>query len=202
MAKEDLFKLILCTIQKIRTYMLGLNLNSFLQKSVTSPFIQAYDKLHSGRVPFYIEKVNKSLYRGAGVMPENYPLLAALGIKKVINLQTLSAKDVFVLREAGEKNGIKFVNPPLNPLDLKNSVPPIIDELNDPAVKLVHCLLGRHRTGFVTALGRYIQEKIPMKEAIKDMHNHGFSTFHSIFIHGMESYLKKYARQHPHLKKQ
>lgn len=174
--------------------MIGSNLSI---PKVTSPFVKAFDSILKGKSQLYLEKVNERLYRGSGVTDKDFPLISKLGIEKVINIQTISNLDNSRLTKAALKNNVEYANRPLNPFDMYGSMPAILKELDDPAVKLVYCLFGRHRTGVVTAMERYLHNGVPMKESIQEMHEHGFGLIHQIFFRSMENYLKKYARMHP-----
>lgn len=163
-----------------------------LSKTSGSKFIQFMDKaLCNRKGTFTFKKLNDSFYRGTDPS-KNFGTLAKEGIKVILNLKTISTKEVELLAKEAKKNGIEYVNIPLNPFNIKSSISQIIDIIKQTSKDkslFVHCTYGRDRTGFVTALYRHIQENLKMSEAISDMHKNGFR---KTIFRNMENYLKQF----------
>lgn len=164
-------------------------------RNVGNPFIKLMDKVLRNKNGLRITQVSESLYRGSDPS-QNISVLSQAGIKTILNLKTIGKKELIKLTAQAKKLGVEYINIPLNPFSIKksiNSLINIIDKSSKENPLFVHCTFGRDRTGFVTALSRYLKEKMPLHEVILDMHKNGFR---NVFFH-MERYLKKFGKEHP-----
>jgi len=142
-----------------------------------------------------IKQVSESLYRGSDPS-QNISALCSTGIKTILNLKTIGKRELAKLTEQAKNLGINYINIPLNPFNIKKSISGIVNVINQASTEnplFVHCTFGRDRTGFVTALSRYLKENLPLQDAISDMHKNGFRKV----FYNMESYLKKFGTENP-----
>jgi protein tyrosine/serine phosphatase len=123
-------------------------------------------------------RTNPNYYRGAQPDSRDYPALAALGVKTVIDLTRDGRADERVLVQ---RAGMKFYRIPLTTSDRPSdaSVAQFLKLVNDPAnwPVFVHCQGGRHRTGAMTAAYRITQDGWTADRAYQEMKQYGFETF-------------------------
>ena len=161
-----------------------------------NPIMSIMDKAFTNK-SFYCQKLNDSFYRGAQPNDKQIAGLAKKGIKTILNLRCTSAKDLEKLSSVAEKNGLKYINIPLNPFRVKKSLPYIMDTINNASKEnplFIHCTYGVDRTGFVSALINYLKNGMPMKDAIKDMTAHGST---NPAFAPMKMFLKHFAKKNP-----
>lgn len=122
--------------------------------------------------------VNDHYYRGAQPASADYPDLAALGVKTVIDLTRDGRDDEKGLVEAA---GMKFVRIPLTTTEAPAgmAVTQFLALVTDPANQpvYVHCQGGRHRTGTMTAIYRMTQEGWTPARAYDEMKQYRFEGF-------------------------
>ena len=122
--------------------------------------------------------VNDHYYRGAQPTSADYPDLAALGVKTVIDLTRDGRDDEKGLVEAA---GMKFVRIPLTTTEAPAgmAVTQFLALVTDPANQpvYVHCQGGRHRTGTMTAIYRMTQEGWTPARAYDEMKQYRFEGF-------------------------
>ena len=122
--------------------------------------------------------VNDHYYRGAQPAPADYPDLATLGVKLVIDLSREGRDDEKGLVEAA---GMKFMRIPLTTTeaptgaDVTRFLSLVTDPANQPVY--VHCQGGRHRTGTMTALYRITQDGWTPARAFEEMKQYRFEGF-------------------------
>lgn len=122
--------------------------------------------------------VNDHYYRGAQPTPADFPDLAALGVKTVIDLTRDGRDDEKGLVEAA---GMKFVRIPLTTTEapagmaITQFLALVTDPANQPVY--VHCQGGRHRTGTMTAIYRMTQEGWTPARAYEEMKQYRFEGF-------------------------
>jgi protein tyrosine/serine phosphatase len=122
--------------------------------------------------------VNDRFYRGAQPTSADYPDLAALGVKMVIDLTRDGRDDEKSLVEAA---GMKFVRIPLTTTEapagmaITQFLALVTDPANQPVY--VHCQGGRHRTGTMTAIYRMTQEGWTPARAYDEMKQYRFEGF-------------------------
>jgi tyrosine-protein phosphatase SIW14 len=122
--------------------------------------------------------VNEHYYRGAQPTASDYPDLAALGVKTVIDLTRDGRDDEKSLVEA---SGMKFVRVPLTTTEAPTgeAIAQFLSLVNDPANQpvYVHCQGGRHRTGTMTAIYRMTQDAWTPARAYEEMKLYRFEGF-------------------------
>ena len=122
--------------------------------------------------------VNDHYYRGAQPTAADYPDLAALGVKTVIDLTRDGRDDEKGLVEAA---GMKFVRIPLTTTEApaEMAITQFLALVNDPANQpvYVHCQGGRHRTGTMTAIYRMTQDGWTPARAYEEMKQYRFEGF-------------------------
>src|SRR5436853_6583679 len=123
-------------------------------------------------------RTNVNYYRGAQPDSRDYPALAALGIKTVIDLTRDGRADEPVLVK---RAGMKFYRIPLTTSDRPPdaSVAQFLKLVNDPAnwPVFVHCQGGRHRTGVMTAVYRMTLDGWSADRAYQEMKQYHFEGF-------------------------
>ena len=122
--------------------------------------------------------INDHYYRGAQPGSADYPDLAALGVKTVIDLTRDGRADEKGLVEAA---GMKFMRIPLTTTEAPTGadVTEFLSLVTDPANQpvYVHCQGGRHRTGTMTAIYRMAQDGWSPARAYEEMKQYRFEGF-------------------------
>ena len=122
-------------------------------------------------------QVDATYYRGAQPEARDYPALATLGIKTVIDLTEDGRVDEPRLVE---RAGMKFYRIPLTTWDRPSeaAVQQFLKLVNDPGNQpvFVHCQGGRHRTGTMTAVYRITKDRWTADRAYAEMKQYGFET--------------------------
>lgn len=160
--------------------------------------VMLLDKVMAYKGPFKMEQVDDKFFRSTNFRVHDFPQIAKEGIKVVYDLRSISEKECNFLSEEASKNGIKFVNVPINPLRIKKWFPTAVELVKNIKEKsLVHCTFGNDRTGFVSALREYFNG-IPMAQAIKNMREKGY---HRQIFYNIEMSLKKFAKKNEEINK-
>jgi len=119
--------------------------------------------------------INENFYRGAQPKDKDYPDLAAMGVKTVIDLQREgnSAEQTAV-----EAQGMKFFRIPMSDKNQPSSdqAELFLKIVNDPANQpiFVHCAGGRHRTGAMSAIYRMTHDGWTADQAFEEMKHYDF----------------------------
>jgi tyrosine-protein phosphatase SIW14 len=121
-------------------------------------------------------RVNPAYYRGGEPADEEYALLAALGIKTVVDLRSddVDAGDKLLV----ERAGMTYSQIPMTthaaptPSIVKSFLQIVTDPASQPVY--VHCVGGRHRTGVMTAVYRMTQERWTAEQAFAEMKRYKF----------------------------
>jgi protein tyrosine/serine phosphatase len=120
-------------------------------------------------------QIDPHYFRGAQPTARDYPALAAIGVKTVIDLrEDFVANEERLVKEAG----MQFRRIPMDederPADA--SVEAFLDIVNDPANMpvYVHCKGGRHRTGLMTAIYRLTHHDWSAERAYEEMKDYHF----------------------------
>ena len=139
-------------------------------------------------------QMDARFYRGARPDKKDYPALAALGIKTVIDLTDNSRS---YEQPAVEAAGLRYVNIPI--VDKSNpsmeQVNAFLKLVNDPKTGkfFVHCAGGRHRTGMMGALYRFNHDHWNFDQAYAEMLQYDFYTSNG---HGKQKdFVQDYWRQ-------
>src|SRR5918998_1321970 len=120
-------------------------------------------------------QMDARFYRGAQPKEDDYPTLAALGIKTVIDLRN-DAKDY--ARSAVEALGMRYINIPMSDKDYprEEQIEAFLKIANDPETGAfyVHCAGGRHRTGVAGAVYRFTKYQWEYEKGFKKMKDYDF----------------------------
>lgn len=131
-------------------------------------------------------RMDERFYRGARPKEGKgqFEALKALGIQTVIDLQA-DPKD-YEKREA-EAAGLKYINIPIvdKAYPTPENIEMFLKVVDDPATEVffAHCAGGRHRTGDVGAVYRFIKYGWDFDKVYKEMKNYDF---YSSWGHGKQ----------------
>jgi len=121
-------------------------------------------------------RINEHYYRGGLPHETDYPALARLGVKTMIDL-TDDDGDSSEQRLA-ETAGMKFFKLAMNTrvVPTAGQIATFLSIVDDPANQpvYVHCVGGRHRTGVMTAIYRMLEDKWTPDQAFKEMKSYKF----------------------------
>jgi protein tyrosine/serine phosphatase len=139
-------------------------------------------------------QMDDRFFRGSRPENDDYPALAALGVKTIIDLTDNSMS---YEKPAVEAAGLRYVNIPMvdksyPSMDQINQFLKIVD---DPATGkfFVHCAGGRHRTGVVGAVYRFNYDHWNLDQALAEMDQYEFG---SGYGHGKQrDFVKDYWNQ-------
>lgn len=139
-------------------------------------------------------QMDEHFFRGAQPKPDDYPMLAKLGIKTIIDLRDEPSS---YEKPLAQKVGMKYINIPMDdhsePTD--DQVGRFLAVANNAAnwPFFVHCVGGRHRTGLVGAVYRFNKYGWDFDKAYREMKNYDFYTR---FGHGpIKDYVEEYFKR-------
>jgi protein tyrosine/serine phosphatase len=122
-------------------------------------------------------QLDDRFYRGARPKDKDYPALAALGVKTIIDL-TDNSKEYE--KPAVEAAGLRYVNIPLVDKSYPSAaqVNEFLKVVDDPATGkfFLHCAGGRHRTGIMAAVYRFTHDHWNYDQAYAEMKQYDFYT--------------------------
>jgi protein tyrosine/serine phosphatase len=127
----------------------------------------------------HLFQVNDGLYRSGHLDAAGFDELDAKGIKSVLSLEDYPAADAAAENALAVQHHMTYVNLPMSGYD-KPEVATIevalaqIAKLPQPV--LVHCFLGRDRTGIVVGAYRITHDGWDAQRAIKEMRDRGHLT--------------------------
>ncbi|HEV2765022.1 MAG TPA: tyrosine-protein phosphatase [Pyrinomonadaceae bacterium] len=140
-------------------------------------------------------QMDERFYRGAQPKKEeDYKLLAALGIKTVIDLQ---ANPTDYERKYAEAAGLRYVNIPMKAktYPTEEQVQAFIKLVDDPETGTfyLHCAGGRHRTGAMGAVYRFNKYGWNFEQVYAEMKKFDFYTSwgHGDYKKFVEDYWQK-----------
>lgn len=124
-----------------------------------------------------LDRVDNRLFRGAQPNALGIETLNQLGIRTIINLR-LSTDTWLAEEQEAAKNGINYINVPMNPLgrptdEQVDTVLAIIESSQVPV--FVHCEYGCDRTGTIVACYRIKRYGWTGKQALKEAKLFGMS---------------------------
>ena len=136
-------------------------------------------------------QMTEQFYRGAQPKEDDYPALAALGIKTVIDLQD-SPKSY--AKAAVEAAGMHYVNIPMDDKSYPKAeqIETFLKLVDNPDTGkfYVHCAGGRHRTGVMGAVYRFTHDRWNYDQVYAEMKQYDF---YSRWGHGpMKQFVKDY----------
>jgi protein tyrosine/serine phosphatase len=137
-------------------------------------------------------QMDDRFYRGAQPKEEDYKALLALGIKTVIDLRQ-DPKDYE--KPTVEALGMRYVNIPMSDKDYPKTsdIEAFLKLASDPETGkfYVHCAGGRHRTGVIGAVYRFINYNWTYDQVYAEMKDYDFYTR---WGHGdMKKFVQDYA---------
>ena len=144
-------------------------------------------------------QMDERFYRGARPKDKDYPALAALGIKTIIDLTDNSRS---YEQPAVEAAGLRYVNIPLvdKSYPTADQVNAFLKVVNDPATGkfFVHCAGGRHRTGIMAAVYRFNHDHWNFDQAYAEMLKYDFyaSNGHGKQLDFIQDYWQQYHASH------
>ena len=148
-------------------------------------------------------RINENYFRGAQPKKNDYADLAALGVKAVVDLQREGVADEAALAES---LGMRFYRIGLSSKSKPSSedVAGFLAIVNDPANQpvFVHCHVGRHRTGVMTAIYRLAIDGWTADRAYAEMKQYKFEKgflqgfFHTELKNFVYDYYAQLSRQH------
>jgi len=122
-------------------------------------------------------RIGDNLLRGAQPRPEDYPTLAKLGVKTVVDLRDDPER---YAQDCAERAGLKYISLPLSDHDYpaEGSAEKFLSIMTDAAnwPVFVHCAGGRHRTGVMMAVYRMSIEGWDIERAYREMKDYDFYT--------------------------
>jgi len=122
-------------------------------------------------------QMDDRFYRGARPKDDDLKVLAAMGIKTVIDLTDNSRE---YEQPAVETAGLRYVNIPMEDKSYpsKDQIDEFLKIVDDPATGkfFVHCAGGRHRTGVVGAIYRFTHDKWNLEQALAEMDHYEFGS--------------------------
>ena len=122
-------------------------------------------------------QMDARFYRGARPNDKDYPALAALGIKTIIDL-TDNSKDYE--QPAVEAAGLRYINIPMvdKSYPTMDQVNQFLKVVDDPSTGkfFVHCAGGRHRTGVMGAVYRFNHDHWNYDQVYAEMKQYDFYT--------------------------
>jgi protein tyrosine phosphatase (PTP) superfamily phosphohydrolase (DUF442 family) len=139
-----------------------------LLSSSVAPAVDVYDELKSKIVRF--DKVDENLYRGSQPAMEDFALLKAFGIKKVINFRT-EPEWIEKEKKVVEGLGMEYISIPW--FIYKPYREDVVSEFfsaiknKDTAPVFFHCKRGADRTGTIAGICKIKKEGISAEEAYR-----------------------------------
>jgi protein tyrosine/serine phosphatase len=122
-------------------------------------------------------QMDERFYRGAQPREDEFKELAALGIRTVIDLR---ADPVDYEKGIVESLGMKYINIPMvgKKYPTEEAVRAFLKVVNDPDTGsfFVHCAGGRHRTGAMGAVYRYMKYGWTFEQVYAEMKRYDFYT--------------------------
>lgn len=139
-------------------------------------------------------QMDERFFRGARPKERDYPALAALGVKTIIDLTDNSRE---YEQPAVEAAGLRYINIPMvdKSYPSLDQINEFLKVVNDPETGkfFVHCAGGRHRTGVVGAVYRFNVDKWNLEQVLAEMERYDFN---SGFGHGKQkNFVKDYWQQ-------
>ena len=136
-------------------------------------------------------KVTPNLYRGGLPSRIGMQSLKKLGIDVIVDMRGKNEGE----QQAAEKLGMQYVAIPSHcPFPHDGPFAKFLKVIQDnPGKKVfVHCRLGDDRTGMAVAAYRMANEGWSPQEAMNEMKEFGFNTFHHSICPGMASYERSF----------
>jgi len=133
-------------------------------------------------------QVTPQLYRGGQPNAEGLAALKKMGISIVVDMRSGNREGE---HKAVTKLGMEYVHIPWHcPFPSDEALARFLKLVEDnPEKKIfVHCRLGDDRTGMAVAAYRMAEQGWSADDAMKEMHNFGFSSLHHAICPGLASY--------------
>jgi tyrosine-protein phosphatase SIW14 len=139
-------------------------------------------------------KVTPNLYRGGLPNEEGMRALQKLGVNVVVDMRGRNKDE----EATAAKLGMQYVPIPSHcPFPKDETFAKFLKVIQEnPGKKVfVHCRLGDDRTGMAVAAYRMANEGWSADEAMKEMKEFGFTTFHHSICPGMAGYEKSFPQR-------
>lgn len=140
-------------------------------------------------------KINDHYFRGAQPRDGDYADLAAFGVKTIVDLREDSEGFAPSL---AKQAGLNYIVIPLSGWERPDdaAVTRFLAVVNDPAngPVYVHCKVGKHRTGAMTAVYRMTQDGWNVTQAYAEMKKYHFKSFFTPHTDLKEFVFEYYAR--------
>jgi protein tyrosine/serine phosphatase len=136
-------------------------------------------------------QVDGHLYRGAQPSARDFPSLARMGVKTVLDLRD-GAGHVRGEQKQVQAAGMRYVSLPMNGLEapseqqIARALEILQDEASGPV--FVHCRRGADRTGTVVACYRIAHDRWPNQKALDEARTFGMSWLER----GMRNYVLRF----------
>lgn len=118
--------------------------------------------------------MSRNMQRAAQPSPSHIRRWAAEGVKTIVNLRGSRDCASYILEaEACREAGIALADFPINSRDMPrkdklHAARRLFESIEYPA--LMHCKSGADRAGFMSAFYMFVHEKVPLDEAVKQLH--------------------------------
>jgi uncharacterized protein (TIGR01244 family) len=176
---------VVATVLAVSTLQIG------AAEAAKSPVSAAAGTAFAARTIGNFGQINEQYYRGEQPDREDYPILAALGIKTVIDLQ---ADGDDRGRQLVSNAGMKYYRIPMTAyvVPTPDQITQFLGIVTDPAEVpvYVHCRAGKHRTGVMTAIYRMEHDGWNASQAFDEMkrYHYGLVLLHPQFKDFVDSY--------------
>ena len=137
-------------------------------------------------------EVTPTLFRGGQPNAEGLAALKKMGIAIVVDMRSGDRDDE---KEAVTQLGMEYHHIPWHcPFPSDEALAKFLKVIEEnPGKKVfVHCRLGDDRTGMAVASYRMAEQRWSAEEAMKEMHDFGFSGMHHVICPGLASYEKSF----------
>ncbi len=118
--------------------------------------------------------MSRNMQRAAQPSPSHIRRWAEEGVKTIVNLRGSRDCASYILEaEACREAGIALADFPINSRDMPrkdklHAAKRLFESIEYPA--LMHCKSGADRAGFMAAFYMFVHEKVPLDEAVKQLH--------------------------------
>ncbi len=160
-----------------KTFPLGLAVAALILSLSAISFAKKHDDSFPNIKISNFGQMDDRFYRGARPDEKDYPALAALGIKTIIDLTDNSRS---YEQPAVEAAGLRYINIPMvdKSYPSMDQVNAFLKVVNDPSTGkfYLHCAGGRHRTGVMGAVYRFNHDHWNFDQVSAEMNQYEFNS--------------------------